>query len=243
MQGKSVTPDSTDYGILSLGTANYDPSGMKVSFPITPKAAGAAYIIWTADDGENKSQFVTKAIVKRPVDDISLHDDEGFDSLGVGEGRRLLIMLPKDNTDQKDLSFRVKGKNVKCSKSGFVAVTDPGAEGTVTIKAGKTAKEKAVKAGAYAPDRFIKLNKTSVNVKVPKAAGKTATAKLNVRTLPKGSDPLAVNWTAPDGVPGIKPVTDKPGSFAIDSTVPPGSYTVTAGAEGFNTACCELLVK
>ncbi|MBQ7557062.1 MAG: Ig-like domain-containing protein, partial [Lachnospiraceae bacterium] len=153
LQGKSVTPDSTDYGILSLGAAKPDPNGMKVSFPVTPKAAGAAYIIWTADDGGgNKSQFVTKAIVKRPVDDISLHDDEGFDSLGVGEGRSLLIMLPKDNTDQKDLSFRVKGKNVKCSKSGFVAVTDPGAEGTVTIKAGKTAKEKEVKAGPYAPD-------------------------------------------------------------------------------------------
>ena len=232
-----------DNHIFSLKAASAGQDKSQVSFTLTPKEAGGAYIRWTVGDGTDKSQAVTKVVVTKPVKDISIYNKDGLDSLDVGGGRRLIVLTTWGNTDPKPLAFKVKGKNVKCSKTGFIAVTDPGAQAQLTIKAGKmTMPATSVKAGNYTPDKYIKLNKTTVNVKSLKDSSASAAIKLKASVLPKGSETIPVSWTV-DGPSGIKTAADAPGLFEVNGTVSPGSYIVHASASGYNEALCELVVR
>lgn len=137
LQGKTVTPDKTEYGCFTLGAAQPDVKGTKVSFAVTPREAGASYIVWTVKDDSGKpvSQAVTKVVVKEPLGLLSVNGAEAGLNLTVGEGKRIIVTTTMGNTDTKDVSFSVRGKGVKVSKSGYVVATIPNADATVTGKA------------------------------------------------------------------------------------------------------------
>lgn len=246
LQGKAVTPDKTDYGFFTLGEGKPDSKGKKVSFTITPKDAGAAYIVWTVtDDSKNKIQAVTKVLVKKPVDKtLSInHMKEGID-LEAGEGNRIIVINTPENTESKDLTFSVKmtsGKGITCSKSGFIIASSPDkAVAVVTVKSGKIKKEINVRC-AGRTDNLFALKQTSVNVKKPKLGGKDKAVAFKA-ALPK-KNPPAFKLSVAGDPKGIIPGTDCKINVTADAS--PGCYMVIATPEdkAFNAYSCELIVK
>ncbi len=159
--------------------------------------------------------------------------------------KRLTVTTTKGNTDTKDLSFSVKmrkGKGVKVSKSGFVTAASPDAEAEVTVKSGKVKKTVTVKEDPYSGS-VLALNKTSVNVKLPKKGAKPKTAALKI-TVPKKGQPK-VTWGIMDSPEGI--TVDPDGRVTVTDGASPGCYTVTATPDdtssGYNPACCEAIVR
>ncbi len=113
--------------------------GARITYEIKAISAGASYIVWTAEDDEgNEFQTYTKVLVTKPISELHFEDEgDSSVSLTVGEGKRLAVIGTKDNTESKELSFSVKGKGMKISKSGYLVATVPGSMGTVTVKSGK----------------------------------------------------------------------------------------------------------
>jgi hypothetical protein len=163
--------------------------------------------------------------------------------LNAGEGKRLTVTGTKGNTDSKDLSFIVNGKGVKVSKSGYVVATTPGSEATVTVKAGKVSD--SIRISVPSAEKYLSLNKTSANIKIPKStATKNSTVALKLTTPKKKEDQPNVTWSVAGDPEGI---TVFNGVVSVGSYANPGCYTVTATPEdassGYNPAYCELIVK
>nr|MCR5486287.1 hypothetical protein [Lachnospiraceae bacterium] len=243
LPGTSVSDGNTENDFFDLGEGKPDAKGTKVSFAITPREAGAAYIVWTVtDESGNRSQAYTKVLIKKPLSTLSVNCPETGLDLSVGEGQRLIVTTTKGNTDPKDLSFSVKGRGVKVSKSGFVTAVTAGAKADVTVKAGKYKGKITVRAKDHAGS-ILALNKTSVNVKRPKEGAKPKTAALKV-TMPK-KNPPEVKWSITDSPKGI--AVDPDGKVTVTSDASPGCYTVTAAPKdtggAYNPVCCELIVR
>jgi hypothetical protein len=250
LPGTSVADGDTENDFFDLGEGKPDTKGTKVSFAITPKEAGAAYIVWTVtDDSGKESQAYTKVLIKKPLSTLSANcPEEGLD-LGVGEGKRLTVTTTKGNTDTKDLSFSVKmkkGKGVKVSKSGFVTAASPDAEAEVTVKSGKVKKTVTVKVDPYSGN-VLALNKTSLSAKRPKTGGKPKTVSLKI-SAPKKNPPTVI-WsiTSPPEEKDPEGITVKDGKVTVTAGASPGCYTVTATPDdtssGYNPACCEVIVR
>jgi hypothetical protein len=123
-----------------------------------------------------------------------------------------------------------------------VTAVTPGAEADVTVKAGKINKKVSVKVEDHSGS-ILALNKTYVNVKLPKQGAKPKTVALKV-TMPK-KDPPKVIWSITDSPKGI--TVDSDGKVMVTADASPGCYTVTATPEETNSdydpVCCEVIVK
>lgn len=191
-------------------------------------------------DSKGTSCAVTKLIVKKPTTEITIANKATGLDLKVGEGKRLIVNGTKDNTDSKEMAFSIKGKGVKVSKSGYVTAVTPGSSAVVTVKSGKLSDSIQVRVSDDYKDKYLALSKTSVNVTLPKPGAKPKTVAIKL-TLPKKAEQPTVTWSVARAPQGI--TIDQVGKICVDSTASPGCYTVKATAEGFNTACCELIIK
>ncbi len=221
---------------------NYDRTkATKGFFEIEALDVGTTYVVWTMTDENGKEvSAVTKVIVKKPITELHIAEKESSPlTLNIGEGKRLTVTGTKGNTDSKDLSFSVKGKGVKVSKSGYVVATTPGSEATVTVKAGKVSD--SIRISVPSAEKYLSLNKTSANIKIPKpAATKNSTVALKLTTPKKKEDQPNVTWSIAGDPEGI---TVFNGVVSVGSYANPGCYVVKASADGYNTACCELIVR
>ena len=238
-------------GIIELGSPKFNNENhgkaSKASFEVIISGTdkNAAFIVWSIkDDNGNEGKAVTKVLVTRPVSTLVIEEIPPI--LESGEGYRLNVFWNDDNTDPKDLSFGVKmryGKGIKCSKSGFIiAANYELSEATVIIKAGKVSKKVSVIVSGH-PGNTMLLNKSNVTVAKPKETGKPVTVKLKANSPRNGSP--AVDLSVEGNPKGIE--TGNDGIIKVTSEASPGCYTVVATVKdpypGYNTACCELIVK
>lgn len=64
---------------------------------------------------------------------------------------------------------------------------------------------------------------------------------MKLATPKKAKQPKTVTWSVTDDPEGITVASD--GKVTIAENAKYGCYEVKATAEGFNTACCEVIVK
>ncbi len=238
-------------GAIELGSPVFNNAdhamASKVSFEVIPSEEperNAAFIIFSLKNEKGEeSVAVTKVLVKRPVDRLIIDNDPPL--LETGDGYRLNVFLNDDNTDPKDLVFSVKmiqGKGIRCSRSGFVTFSSGElAEAVVTVKSGKISKQIRVLSGGHVGNTMV-LAKTSVTVKKPKE-GKSVTTAVKVASPKEKTS--AFEWKIEGEPEGIDAGAD--GRIRITSKAVPGSYRVTVSHRdpypGYNTACCELIVR
>ena len=239
----ALKPDgSMDASICSIGKASANAAGTKLTYSVTAKDSGAAYVRFTAEYPETSgkiavSQAITRLIITKPVSAIDASYNEI--KLKPGEGKRIIVKTDHGNTDVKTLSFKVKGKGIKVTKSGYVTATAPGAFGTVTVKCGKAAKKINVTVMDTGVEKALYLNKTGVS----KASKKASSYRLAIKTE-KGTDaPSDVKYSIigdsdNDGVS----VSDN-GTVSITPGAKPGCYSIKASSDGFVDAYSELVVK
>ena len=246
LQELEVTPEIENDDICSLGEPQYDATGSKATFMVSPKDAGATRIIWTVTDNDGEqTQAYTKVMVKKPITELSLEGSDSILTLTVGKGRRLAVTGTKDNTDSRELSFSVQGKGIKVSKSGYVIGTVPGATGTVKVKAGKVTDSVDIRILDYG-NSYFNINRNSVSLKPPKAGAKPRTAALKVAVPDKKMGMPSVSWSVPGSPEGII-IDSRSGKVSVSDSASPGCYIVTAEPtsldKGFRTVCCEVVVK
>ncbi|MBO4266821.1 MAG: Ig-like domain-containing protein [Lachnospiraceae bacterium] len=231
-------------GICSVSGPTYNKAGSKAAFAITPVNAGATYIEWSMKDAKgNETKAYTKVIVKKPI------DGDNFEvscdtALTVGQGTWIGVVADKDNTDSNNLTFGVKGKGIKVSKTGHVIATEPGAKGTITVKAGKASK--TIDVAADSPEKYMTLKQTSVTVTAPKPGAKAKTTAISIAVPKKRQDQPEVIWSLDWNVPGVG-IDEKSGVVSVTDAASPGIYQVVATPSdpdsGYNAATCELIVK
>ena len=235
---KADASGTVDASICSIGAATANSAGRKLTYVVTAKDAGAAFVRFTAASGENAvSQAITKIIITKSVSDVEASVNKL--TLKPGEGKRLVFTENKANTIGKAPTFKARGKGIKVTKSGYVVGVTPGALGTVTIKAGNVKETVSVEVTTDGQGNNIFLNKISVSKKM----GKASTYKLAVKTKKRANAPASVSYrivgdTATDG---ISVANDGIVSIAADAK--PGCYTIIASAEGFTDGYSELIVK
>ena len=247
----SIGCEMTVDDVCEIGKPTFDAKKTKATFEVDPVDAGATYIIWSMTRGEEETVAVTEVIVKKPRQENDFSLEQTMD-LSVGEIGMILVEDTANNTDPKDLSFSVKGKGIKVSKSGAVAAVIPGSSGTVTVKAGKIKREVEVTvSGDHASD-YLMLNKALLSVK-PGKKDKTVSLTLKRVVTPKnkvelpGISEIQVQGDISDQ--GIKGEADKSTPGKINVTVPagtvPGTYLIVVEPEDteLNPVCCELIVK
>ena len=235
---KADASGTVDASICSIGAATANSKGNKLTYVVTAKDAGAAFVRFTASYEENAvSQALTKLIITKSVSDVEASVNKL--TLKPGEGKRLVFTENKANTIGKAPTFKVKGKGIKVTKSGYVVGVTPGASGTVTIKAGNVKKTVSVEVTNDGEGKNIFLNKISVSKKM----GKASTYKLVVKTKKRANAPASVSYrivgdTATDG---ISVAND--GTVSIAADAKPGCYSIIASADGFTDGYTELIVK
>ncbi|MCR5303310.1 MAG: hypothetical protein K6E33_02005, partial [Lachnospiraceae bacterium] len=236
--GKTLSCDILTPGVCDVKYKNGNKS--KEKYEIVPIDAGATYIKWSKQDGnsDNVAVAYTKVIVTKKITGLTVSQNM---TLKVGEGKRITVTGTGGNTVTKALTFKVKGRGIKVSKSGYVTALLPGEEATVTVKSGKVSAEMTVNVEEY-EGNYLTLNKVSVNVKRPKStAKKPKTITLNLKTPKKKLWPEKLNWEIVGSPVGI--TIDEKGKVSVDSTASPGCYSAKVSAEGYNDAYCELIVQ
>jgi hypothetical protein len=247
----SIGCEMTVDDVCEIGKPVFDAKKTKATFEVDPVDAGATYIIWSMTRGEEETVAVTEVIVKKPRQENDFSLEQTMD-LSVGEAGMIFVEDTANNTDPKDLSFSVKGKGIKVSKSGAVAAIIPGSVGTVTVKAGKIKREVRVTvSGDHASD-YLMLNKALLSVK-PGTKGKTVSLTLKRVVTPKKKVELPgiseIQVQGDISGQGIKGEPDKSKPGKINVTVPagtvPGTYLIVVEPEDteLNPVCCELIVK
>ncbi len=245
-ESKTIGYEVLKEGICTVGEPVYNNSdrrkASKATFEITPVEAGATYIVWYMEnDNKERTQACTKVIVKKPVSELMIEDSDKPLTLNIGEGKRLVVIGTKNNTDTKALSFSVKGKGVKVSPSGYVAATVPGSSATVSVKLGKVQKSIEIRVAEKSGD-YLTLANTSIAAVAPKPGAKAKTVALKFAT-PKKNQP-SVTWSV-SGTSAWISIID--GKLYVESTTPPGCYILKANpmdkSGGINAAYCELIIK
>lgn len=240
----------------------------KATYEIVAKDAGAAWICWSmTDESKTENNTVTawtKVTVTKPMDEtlsVNEYSEVTPMELSVGGGERIKVYATMDNTDPKDLTFSVKGKGVKVSKSGYVSATVPGSEAEVTVKSGKIKKTIKVKVNEDHKDRYLTLNKITIAVKAHgDSSKKPAKLQLKLSTPKKKAEQPSVTWSieedpSEDSLKGIIDV-DENGLVTVNYRAKPGCYRVKAEAKAenlsageassdtsLNEAYCEVIVK
>ncbi|MBR5420431.1 MAG: hypothetical protein IK115_04715 [Lachnospiraceae bacterium] len=236
LKGKEISYEILSEGVCTVGEPSYNTKHTKASIEIKPLNAGATWIIWNmTDDNGQIAQAVTKVVVKKPLTEIDVLEDNI--SLSIGEAKRIVVTGTADNTDTKELSFSVKGKGVKVSKSGYVMATKPDATAIVTVKSGNLKKTVNISVNSHEGD-YMTLNKTSVIVKVG-AKEKTVVLKL-ASPKKKADQPTDVEWSVVGEPAGI---TVDGGKVSVSSEAQVGSYLIKAESAEMNNAYCEIIVK
>ena len=239
----NIVCDVENEEVCSVGSPSFNKARSKATFEIIPENAGATYIEWSLADAKgNVTRTYTKVIVKKPIDKDSF-EVSGDTALTVGQGTWLKVVADEDNTDPKNPAFSFKGKGVKVSKTGYVVATDPGAKGTITVKAGKVSK--TIDVTADSPEKYMTLKQTSVTVNVPKPGAKAKTAAISVSVPKKKQDQPEVIWTTEPKISGVEISAN--GIVSVSSEAKPGVYEIVAtpadAGSGYNVATCELVVK
>ena len=235
---KAGASGTVDASICSIGAATANSAGTKLTYAVTAKDAGAAFVRFTAISGETVvSQALTRLIITKSVSDVEASVNKL--TLKPGEGKRLVFTENKANTIGKAPTFKAKGKGIKVTKSGYVVGVTPGASGTVTIKAGNVKETVSVEVTTDGQGNNIFLNKISVSKKM----GKASTYKLAVKTKKRANAPASVSYrivgdTATDGIS-----VANNGTVSIDANAKPGCYSIIASADGFTDGYSELIVK
>ncbi|MBQ7557232.1 MAG: Ig domain-containing protein [Lachnospiraceae bacterium] len=240
LAGKTVTPGVLKGGVCTVKEVGRNAKGNKVSFAITALDAGATYVIWNVTDrAGNITQAYTKVIVKKPVTSLVIDHTQPL-KLNVGEGKRLVVNTTLGNTDYRSLTFKVSGKGVKVSRSGYVTATAPGAYATVTVKGGGFSKTLDVEVHS-ADNKYMTVGNPLKEIKAPAVSkGKSKKLTFLLASPKRKGDRPAVTWDIQGKHDGIKIDGNV---VTVDPSVTPGSYIVTADGEGFNSAYSELIVK
>ena len=240
LAGRTVTPGVLKGGVCTVKEVGRNAKGNKVSFAITALDAGATYVIWNVTDrAGNITQAYTKVIVKKPVTSLVIDHTQPL-KLNVGEGKRLVVNTTLGNTDYRSLTFKVSGKGVKVSRSGYVTATAPGAYATVTVKGGGFSKTLDVEVHS-ADNKYMTVGNPLKEIKAPAVSkGKSKKLTFLLASPKRKGDRPAVTWDIQGKHDGIKIDGNV---VTVDPSVTPGSYIVTADGEGFNSAYSELIVK
>ncbi len=243
---KGVSDEEGVCGVTGPDFNNPDRTkATKASFMVKAVDAGATYIVWNMRDPEGKTvQASTKVIVKKPVTDIAISQGNLM-TLTVGTGERLKVTGTGGNTDAKKLSFSVKGRGIKVSKSGYVFAATPEGYGAVTVKCGKAKAEIRVNATGGTATKTLALNKMTMNMKIPKPnAKKPSTSALKISVPKKKNDKPELSWSMVGSPKGIE--VDRNGVVKVTTDALPGCYEVRATApdgSGFNDVYCEVIVQ
>ncbi|MCR5304517.1 MAG: Ig-like domain-containing protein [Lachnospiraceae bacterium] len=237
LQGREVKYTMHTTGVCEIGDPSYNKNGSKAVFEILPLEPGATYVTWSVQNAAGRTASAcTKIIVKQPVYYLDIEEESL--NLAVGAGQYLTVFDTMDNTNAKDLSFSVKGKGLKVSKSGYVMGTVPGVTGTVTVKCGSV--KDVIPVTVDDTDlTYVCFTKPSFSVKAPKLLS-YKTSKVVLKTNVKKKDYSMLTWKIPGNPEGLEVVE---GTVYVTEDAVPGSYIVKATSSGYNTACCELIVK
>ncbi len=233
--------------ILRKGVIGDEPvidrsAGSKAQATLEAMEAGATYVVWSMEDESGTTQAFTKIIVRKPVSSITIAGKEAGFYLKPGEGKRLIVTDTMGNTDPKDISFSVTGKGVSVSKSGYVVATLPGSEAKVTVKSGEASDSVNVKV-SDSSKTYLSINKTSVSVSVPNAkVTKPKKIPLKLSVPRKKSDRPEVEWGIVGNHAGIT-IDWRSGQISVGRNASPGCYSVTASADGYDAAYCEIILR
>jgi len=246
----SVSYEILSEGICETGEPTYDKEDRKKAtkavFTVKGLEAGGTYIVWSLKDTEgNETKTYTKVIVKKPLAELVISEKtETPLEISVGQGMWLTVTGTNKNTSADNLSFSVKGKGLKISKTGYLVATAPEGSGTVTVKAGRISNTISVKVSAH-EGNYLALDKTSVSLGVPKQGAKPSTTTLKV-SIPKNKADKPVLRYSIAGAPSGITISDQ-GVISVDGTARPGCYEISAypadADTQFNKADCELVVK
>ena len=249
-ESKALNCEIITDGICEVGEPVFNNAdrgkASRAVIEITPIEAGATYIVWTMkDDNGEETTACTKVLIKKPMTELSISEkSEQPLTLSVGQGKRLTVVCTPGNTFPNDLTFSVKGKGIKVSKSGYVSATIPGESGIVTVKSGKISESIEIKVGEYSGN-YITLNKTSVIVDSPGKGAKPKTIAFMLINSKKKADQPTIKWEVVNSPEGIK--INENGVVSVSSEANPGCYEIIAMPEkdenDYNSASCELIVK
>lgn len=240
---KQLTATMLDSEICQIGDPTYVANRTKASVSISSLNPGATYIEWSMiDDNGKATKAYTKLLIKKPLTTLSIAEKAADPlQLNVGQGIQLNVSMTEGNTMSGNLSFSVKGKALKVSKSGYIVATAPG-EGTVTVKSGKITDKIDIKVSNL-DGNILTLNKSFITMSVPKAGAKPKSSKLKISSPKK--NPPKVAWEAVGAPMGID--IDQTGTISVNSMANPGCYEIIVSPlesdNAYNSVCCQLIVN
>ncbi len=240
--GATVSMKISDESVCSVECTDYS----KNRFTVTARKPGISYITWAAGRNINGVDtyafYVTKVIVNKPLTslDVTGPDGERSVSLKVGEGVKLKLITTSGYTEDRLISWVVKGRGVKVSDSGYLtAERKTDGDALVYVKSGNIVSE-PLRVTVSGGEQYMVFRDPSVKVR-PKDAGTTKMIRLD-----KGSGINNVTWHlmgAENTGISIEKLSNSKAKLIVPAGAEKGRYRILASSPGTATAECELLIE